>query len=199
MKTSGLAGFALDSNMTAICSNTSVYVGVTIFPLLRSCRCVDRPESTRFFVSHGSRTSDRGRQQHFSLLNTTVYVGVTIFALCWSALSLPGSCQPLSRNLCSQSRAASASNVWFIMSSLYSYIERLRPLNTQSLTLSRLLCTFTNQVLAELDLLWYWSEGTLCRLRATSHHSHCCCVPSRTRCWRSLIYCGIEGNHGLQK
>ena len=43
----GLAGFALGSNMIAICSNT------------------------------------------------TVYVGVTIFALCWSALRLPGSCQPL--------------------------------------------------------------------------------------------------------
>ena len=33
LKTSGLAGFALDSNMTAICSNTFVYVRVTIFAL----------------------------------------------------------------------------------------------------------------------------------------------------------------------
>ena len=144
-----------------------------------------------------------------------MYVGVTIFALCWSVLSLPGSCQPLSRNFCSQLREARSSsarcltsfcllysfndvtmqwdivesceesapgysdnfsgstdcaqssrardsdcNVWFITSSLYSYIERLRPLNTQSLTLSVLLCTFMNQVLAELDLLWYWKETT---------------------------------------
>ena len=37
LKTGGLAGFALDFNMIAICSNTSVYVGATIFPLVRSC------------------------------------------------------------------------------------------------------------------------------------------------------------------
>ena len=33
MKTGALAGFALCSNMTAICSNTSVHVGFTIFAL----------------------------------------------------------------------------------------------------------------------------------------------------------------------
>ena len=33
MKTGALAGFALCSNMTAICSNSSVYVGFTIFAL----------------------------------------------------------------------------------------------------------------------------------------------------------------------
>ena len=49
LKTGGLAGFALGSNMTAICSNTftSVYVGVTIFALVRSCRRVDCLETTR--------------------------------------------------------------------------------------------------------------------------------------------------------
>ena len=40
VKTSGIAGCALGSNMTAICSDTSVYVGVTIFPLVRSCRLI---------------------------------------------------------------------------------------------------------------------------------------------------------------
>ena len=96
--------------MIAICSNTSVYVGVTIFPLVRSCRCVDRPETTRFLSATGvgplivvaSATffcAHKGLP--FFVLesklaaycsNTTVYVGVTISALCWSALSLPRSC-----------------------------------------------------------------------------------------------------------
>ena len=49
LKTGGLAGFALDSNMIAICSNTSVYVGVTIFPLVRSCPV---PEQYKVRRSH---------------------------------------------------------------------------------------------------------------------------------------------------
>ena len=48
LKTGGIAGCALASNMTAICSDTCVYVGVTIFALVRSCRRVDRLETTRF-------------------------------------------------------------------------------------------------------------------------------------------------------
>ena len=39
--------------MIAICSNTSVYVGVTIFTLVRSCRRVDRLEATRFLSATG--------------------------------------------------------------------------------------------------------------------------------------------------
>ena len=37
--------------MIAVCSNTSLYVGVTILTLVRSCRCVDRPETTRFLAA----------------------------------------------------------------------------------------------------------------------------------------------------
>ena len=99
--------------MIAIYSNTSVYVGVTIFPLMRSCRCVDRPETTRFLSATGvgpliAVASATFVCAHKGLpgfvleskmtaycSNTTAYVGVTIFDLCWSALSLPGSCQPL--------------------------------------------------------------------------------------------------------
>ena len=99
--------------MIAICSNTSVYVGVTIFTLVRSCRCVDRPETTRFLsatgvgplivVARGTFLCAHKGLPGFVLesklvsycSNRTVYVGVTISALCWSALSLPRSCQLL--------------------------------------------------------------------------------------------------------
>ena len=99
--------------MIAICSDTSVYVGVTIFALVRSCRRVDRLETTRFLSATGvgfliAVASATFVCAHKGLAgfvleskmtaycsNTTAYVGVTIFALCWSALSLPGSCQPL--------------------------------------------------------------------------------------------------------
>ena len=34
------------------------------------------------------------------------------------------------------------------------------PASRHWLSRSLMLCTFTNQVLAELDLLWYWKETT---------------------------------------
>ena len=44
----GLAGFALGSNMIAVCSNTTVYVGVTIFPCAVLSACVVGFEANRF-------------------------------------------------------------------------------------------------------------------------------------------------------
>ena len=49
----GLAGFALESNMIANCSNTTVDVGVTTFCLVRYCRRVDRLEATKFLSATG--------------------------------------------------------------------------------------------------------------------------------------------------
>ena len=95
-------------------------------------------------------------------------------------------------------------NDGFITSSLYSYIERLRPLNAQSLggsgTVSRVkapcagfaplaitlivLCSFTNQVPAELDLLRYWKENTAYRKRSVESgiFAPCCtgCLPVKS-------------------
>ena len=85
----------------AICSNTSVYVGVTIFALVRSCRRVDRLETTRFlsatgvglliavasatFVCAHKGLAGFGLESNMTAYcsNTTAHIGVTIFALCW--------------------------------------------------------------------------------------------------------------------
>ena len=47
--------------------NTTVYIGVTIFALVRSCRRVDRLETTRLLSATGVRTFDRGRERHVRL------------------------------------------------------------------------------------------------------------------------------------
>ena len=64
LKTGGLAGFVLGSNMIAVCSNTSVYVGVTIFALVLPVGVL-----VGFVVlaSHWSRTFDRRCERHLRL------------------------------------------------------------------------------------------------------------------------------------
>ena len=54
-------GFALGSNMIAICSNTTVYVGVTIFALGGPVGVLVGFEATRFWSATGGRTFDRDR------------------------------------------------------------------------------------------------------------------------------------------
>ena len=49
----GLAGFALGSNMVASCSNTTVYVGVTIFALCSPVGMMVGSEATRFLSATG--------------------------------------------------------------------------------------------------------------------------------------------------
>ena len=84
-----------------------LYVGVTIFALVRSCRRVDRLETTRFLSATGVGLLIAVASATFvcahkglagfvlesnmiaSCSYTTAYVDVTIFVLCWSALSMP--------------------------------------------------------------------------------------------------------------
>ena len=53
LKTGGLAGFVLGSNMIAICSNTSVYVCVTIFALVLLVGVLVGFEAARFLSATG--------------------------------------------------------------------------------------------------------------------------------------------------
>ena len=72
--------------------------------------------------------------------NTTVNVGVIIFALCWSALSLPGSCQPL------ESRAARSSTARCLTSFclLYSFNdETVKSTSPTTEKWLRKLCTYS--------------------------------------------------------
>ena len=151
------AGFALGSNTTANCSNTTVYVGVTIFALCDH-GVVLVVEATRILSATGVGIFDRSRERHVRAA-ARAYQG----KWCIRMEKFVQFCRSQSRYMLRDSDC----NVWFITSSLYSYIERLRPLNTQSLALSLLLCTFTNQVLAELDLLWYWKETTTYKMIST--------------------------------
>ena len=64
----GLAGFALGSNMIAFCSNTTVYVGVTIFALCGPVGVLVGSEATRFLSATGVGIFDRGRERHVPLL-----------------------------------------------------------------------------------------------------------------------------------
>ena len=84
--------------MIAICSNTSVYLGVTIFALVRSCRRVGRLETTRFLSAtrvgvwiavasgtflflQGAFWLSLGSNMVDLCSNTIVYVGFTFFVL----------------------------------------------------------------------------------------------------------------------
>ena len=110
MSASRLPGFSSATgvgHMIAVASSTFLYstrlcyIGVTIFALVRSCRRVDRLETTRLLSATGSRTFDRGRERHVRLRtqgacwllllesNMIAYCSytmrtlvVTIFALC---------------------------------------------------------------------------------------------------------------------
>ena len=53
LKTGGLAGFALGSNMVAICSNTTVYVAVTVFALCGPVAVLAGFEATKFLSATG--------------------------------------------------------------------------------------------------------------------------------------------------
>ena len=98
MKTGALACLALCSNMTAICSNTYVYVGFTIFALCDH-GVVLIVEATRFLsatgvgllISVAVRLLARGLlvlswgptcQLIAAISNTAAYVCVPIYALC---------------------------------------------------------------------------------------------------------------------
>ena len=82
LKTGGLAGFALGSNKTANSSNTTVYVGVTIFALCGLVGVLVGFEATGFLSATGIGHMIAVASSTFLYSTRTVYVGVTVFALC---------------------------------------------------------------------------------------------------------------------
>ena len=64
LKTGGLAGFALGSNKIANCSNTTVYVGVTMFALMLPVGVLVGFEAARFLSATVVGQLIAGRERH---------------------------------------------------------------------------------------------------------------------------------------